>query len=1468
MVLVLLAIPALALLFLQNRQVQTQLTKYLAGNLSEQLQVPITLSSVHVSFFRRAQVRDLFIADFHGDTLLYSGMTRVRIKSFRRDPTEMNISKITLEDAFVNLVIDSSNVVNITCITDRLKKSPDSQESKFHLKISSVELTGSRFSLSRMVHKEAPTAISFSDFHLSDLNILVNNLEFKEGTVQMEVARLSGTERSGFDIDQITTLLSINKSHLHFAGLGIETERSKMNIPLLEFDFESFRKFKEFSTGVELQFVSSKSDLAMSDLSQFVPGTGRIFNHLSIDGKLNGKLNDLSGSDLLVIFDDRSSLDFDFTMIGLPDIRNTFLDFNFRRLQTSVLAVNDMLPTPVDTSSGNLTPWINLGELDFTGLFTGYPDQFVASGLLHTDMGEMVMDLSFEPDSDSGVYFSGKLRTRNFKLGAFLDQEVLAQLDMNVLADGNIRKGQLKANLEGTIDTLELYHYPYSSINLDGSFTNQTFQGGFSISDPNIQLDFNGRTDFSGEVPVYRFTADVARLRPFYLNLPQSDPSYFASFLVETDLSGGSVDELNGEVRLVNSLFERSDAQVQLYDVTMNIRNTPEASLIQVRSDLVDAEVTGQYTLSTLPGSFRNLADRYLNIVPHSNPSKETTNYFNYRIDIKHLNPLLDFFLPQIEIGDHSILSGTYDPKNNHASLEWNLPNLGVGNTQWYHITARAEAGEEKLDAVLNADSMAFGGNYSLQNQEIRLTTYRDTAFLDIGWDNGEFPAYSGGISLFGTFEDESVPERGFSITLEPGTVVINDMNWIIHPSGLLVRKAYLEVSNFEITSSGKRILANGEISSGQGHDFQLELENLDLAGLINLTGINADLAGMASGYLHYMHMDEAPVISADLDIDSLYLNRQYLGNTKLRANWDEPDGSLGISLLAEAEGNRIVEVSGDYVPEGGLLDFDIALGGFELATLEPYTRNIASNLDGTARANLTLDGTLDSPELNGVLSFGNGSATINYLKTNYVFDDTVRIYRNNLYFEDFLVRDMNSNVAKVSGSVSNTHFKDFYINLNINADNLQCMNTKSADNEVFYGTVFATGNVSFNGKPDNLQLKIKASTGKNTALFLPLYNASEVASSDFLTFIEKQEIESKTIESPSRKLKGLQLDMEVGITNDAMVQLIFDPKVGDIIEARGRGTLRMILDQNRGFLMLGDVVLDQGDYLFTLQNVINKKFKIEPGGKINFNGVPTDATVDLKAIYATRTAPYNLYPDHDDTKESLKKRIPVECHLNLQGDLRNPKISPSIIMPTADAETKNLLENATSTDEELMKQFLSLLVINNFYSVTGFEVEDVGTSNIAGVTASELLSNQLSNWLSQISDDFDIGVNYRPGDQVTSDELEVALSTQLLNDRIIISTNVDMGGNETNPSSDASANPYIYGEFDLEFKVTDNVSILAFNRARDELLYETGRYKQGIGVSFREEFDTLGLLIDRYKEGLTNRKKKKKKSDSPQAEE
>ncbi len=1460
-VLLILAIPSLSLLFLQNRQVQTRVSKMLAEKLSEKLQTTISLSSVNYSFFKRVQVRDLFIEDMHGDTLIYAELTKIRIKQIRPDQRGLEIRKIVLENAWCNLVIDSSNVVNLTYFVNMLKKPHVPPEQKSRLHIHELIMENGRFSLSRMEHPPQRSQIDFNDFDLGGLEISLLDLISEQDTVSMNITSLYGVDRSGFEFSQLSTLMSLGKTHMHFKNLEVYARDSDLQIPELGFNFETWENFKHFSSEVDIFLQSIHSRLQMDDLSIFVPETIGLLDRLTIDGYVHGRLNDLKGNDLQITFNSQSTLAFDFTIIGLPDFKNSFLDFNFKELNSSVTALYEAF-SGRDAADHSLYPWRNLGDLDFRGKFTGYPDNFVATGNMQTDMGNLLMDLSFKPDSLLGTDFQGHLSTSGFKLGAFFENEaLLSQLDMDVMVDGNIYERVLRADLEGSIDTLDFLHYSYSNITLDGAFTNNTFNGGFSIRDPNIRMDFLGKMDFSGKLPSYNFTADVARSRPYFLKLGVEDPNTFASFLIETNITGNKLDELNGEVRLVNSLFERNNEQVQLYDVQLSAINTPDTSSLEIKSELFDASMAGRFKLSSLPASLRNLADLYMNLIPGKDPEIDSINQFSYEMDLKRINPILDFFFPTLQVGEGSFIRGIYKPALNINSSIGKFSKLEIGSKLWHNVDFQSSAITGEYDFQFNSDSLVYGKSYVLEKQQFHLFTTNDTANLDVTWENQSAQKYSGEINLSGAFQPASTSERGFLVDVASSELYINSESWEIKPSSILFRKNYINVDSLSIKSRDKHILADGTISSEGEHSFNLDFSRLNLHELSGVAGINANLDGDITGNLTYRKSEGNPYIFSNLVVDTLYFNDQCLGPSNLNAEWNESRKNIHMMLQSDLNNTRTIDVDGEFSPANNRVDFDIYLNEFQLKALSPYAESIVEDISGTGDVHLTVDGTLDRPELNGTIGFNEGAATILFLNTRYSFNDPIRVYNNNLYFENFTAFDEHGNSGNVNGSISNSYFHDFYTSIRIEARNLKCMNTRSVDNDVFYGTIFATGNLSLNGSPNDLRIDIDASTNRNTVLYLPLFNAREVQNSDFITFIQKTELE-KTVNLPPPGLKGVSMELEVDITEDAVVQLIFDPKVGDIIETSGKGNLRILLDPSQGFRMFGGVELLKGDYLFTLQNVINKRFEIEPGGKINFNGSPTKSTIDLAAIYDTRAAPYNLFPGDPSETESLKKRIPIECHLNLQGELQSPTLYAGIEMPTADPEMRDLLQNATSTEEELMKQFLSLLVINNFYSVSGFGTENMGAMNssFAGVTASELLSNQLSNWLSQISDDFEIGFNYRPGDQVSSQEVEVALSTQLLNDRMIISGNVDVGGQETNPSSGQEGNPYIMGDFEVEYKITDNVSVLAFNRSRDELIAMTAPYKQGVGVSYREEFNNFKQLMARYREGIARRKERRKK--------
>jgi hypothetical protein len=302
-----------------------------------------------------------------------------------------------------------------------------------------------------------------------------------------------------------------------------------------------------------------------------------------------------------------------------------------------------------------------------------------------------------------------------------------------------------------------------------------------------------------------------------------------------------------------------------------------------------------------------------------------------------------------------------------------------------------------------------------------------------------------------------------------------------------------------------------------------------------------------------------------------------------------------------------------------------------------------------------------------------------------------------------------------------------------------------------------------------------------------------------------------------------------------------------------------MEIDANNDFKMYGDFTIEKGDYLFTLQNVINKKFKIKHGGNILWNGEPYNANINIEAIYGLKTSLSSLVDSTTSyySTDDYKKRIPVECQVYLTDNLMNPNIRFDINLPTADEEAKTLLKTAINTEEKLNKQFLSLLVLNSFMrEQTSGVTNSSSTTSIGTVTASELLSNQLSHWLSQISDDWDIGVNYRPGDEISQDEVEVALSTQIFDDRVNIDGNVGYGGQAIDQASN------IVGDFSVDVKINKSgkLRVRAFNESNDKLQYEDAPYTQGVGIFYREEFNSFSELLNKFWNRISRKKKETKR--------
>jgi hypothetical protein len=281
-------------------------------------------------------------------------------------------------------------------------------------------------------------------------------------------------------------------------------------------------------------------------------------------------------------------------------------------------------------------------------------------------------------------------------------------------------------------------------------------------------------------------------------------------------------------------------------------------------------------------------------------------------------------------------------------------------------------------------------------------------------------------------------------------------------------------------------------------------------------------------------------------------------------------------------------------------------------------------------------------------------------------------------------------------------------------------------------------------------------------------------------------------------------IDIKANITPEAQVNIYLPADLGKI-ESKGHGNLNLKTSSNGEFVMIGDYIVDRGNFNFNFKNLISKRFDIVPGGKITWTGDPTGAYMNIVGLYKVKVSLSSLGIVIDSTADYKNKQT-VNCYITLKNKLLNPDIKFSIDLPDADPDIKRMVfANLDTTNPAMVnEQMISLLVFGSFSfnNATNMSVASQGYN---------ILTNQLSSMLSKISNNVDIGMNYRPGDDISKQEFEVALSTQLFNDRLIIDGNVGMtyDRGQKNASN-------IVGDVDILYKLTKDGRWLlkAFNHS------------------------------------------------------
>ncbi len=408
--------------------------------------------------------------------------------------------------------------------------------------------------------------------------------------------------------------------------------------------------------------------------------------------------------------------------------------------------------------------------------------------------------------------------------------------------------------------------------------------------------------------------------------------------------------------------------------------------------------------------------------------------------------------------------------------------------------------------------------------------------------------------------------------------------------------------------------------------------------------------------------------------------------------------------------------------------------------------------------------------------------------------------------------------------------------------------------NPLIFGTVFGTGTASIKGNGQLINFDINMRSDPKTSVKLDFMNNSSAAEYDFITFVDKKELRKMALTQPVDSIKPLifkdenegaemRMNFLLDITPDADIELIMDPVAGDKITGNCSGSLQIQYGTKTDLRMYGNIGIVQGNYNFSLQQLIHKNFKIRDGSVISFRGDPFEATMNVNAIYNLTANIQDL--DASFANESARRNIPVNCVLNLDGVLRNPAISFDLELPGSNEELERQVKSLVDTEDMMTKQIVYLLVLNKFYT-PDYTINPYKSNDFSAV-ASSAISSQISNIMNSFTDKVQLGTNIRTSqDGIEDTEVEMLLSSQLLNNRLIFNGNFGYKSSTVNNQKNA-----FIGEFDLEYLLTPSgdIRLKAYNHANDMYMYlKQALTTQGVGIMYKKDFTRFSDIFRRRK--------------------
>lgn len=1369
------------------------------------------------------------------------------------------------------------------------------KQAGWKVKLNDINIENVAFKFDDMQSKPVLKGIDYSHLDLDKLNFKAEKLYYGNDTISGNIKALTANDKSGLQIQSLKTDFFYGPKNAYLNDLYLKTPQTLLQNKV-KVAYSSMATISKDLGNLSLDANLIQSKIGFKDILLFVPGlqnTNPFKSNpnaiLYLNTRLSGKIKDLDIPQFEMSGIGTTKVSLSGKIKGLPDAQKAYYDLDIKKVSSTAKDIYSFVP------AGTIPKNIQLpSQLNLQGKFKGSVQSFKTNLALNSSFGNAKVDGLFDQRVKKKEKYDATIYLLDFDLGRLIKNDSIGKITLKAKVKGNgLDSKTAQAQFDGLVQKAVFNRYTYKDLALKGNIANGSFDVKSGMKDPNLNFDLVASGDTKDKYPSIKvkLNLDIADLEK--LNLHAGPMKLRGN--IDADIANSNPDFLNGKVFLSNIQVVQDAEPIVLDSVRIiafadNTRNN-----IKISSQFLKAEVDGKYKLTTLTAAIKKSLSKYIDLKNPKVNGEADEQRLAFKLKIDN-DPLLFKLVPKLTGLEPINITGKYNNVTDSLEIKGTIPRIVYADNTIADGKINIEAKENVLEykvsvATIESGSLKIPFTSLSGKVENNILTYA-LEVKDVKDKQQYFIA--------GEFKTED-SKNIFKIDAE--NFVLNYDKWTVDPENVIeFGGKRLYINKFDLANSGNelKIQSQGEQDNAP---LQVDFVNFKIETIMNMVKKDELLMqGLINGNAVVENIMTKPTFTSDLKVDQFAFKGEPVGDIGIKVD-NKTDNVLAANVTLTGQDND-VSLTGNYKIDNGDLDFNLDLKKLNIKSIQGFSMGNIKEGTGYLAGNFKVTGNASAPQVNGELDFKDTGFRVTKLNSFFkTVDEKITLQNDIITFDKFTFHDENDNELTIDGTITSADYTNFNFGLTVVADDFRAIHSKEADNDLFYGDLILDTKLNIKGTLKNPVVggNIKINKDTKFTVVLPQSDPSIADRDGIVEFVDEDNMLLKQTVAMEKELNqsqliGMDVSVEIAIDKEAALTLVIDKGNGDYLNLKGEAQLTGGIDPSGKTTLTGKYEFSEGAYEMNF-NMIRRKFDIQKGSSITWNGEPTMATLNITAVYKVETAPIDLLGNQLGTlsptvKNTYKQKIPFQTLLKMNGELLKPEITFDIVLPDGNYDvssdivtaSQNKLEQLRQEPNELNKQVFALLLLNRFIGENPFASESGGTSaeSLARQSVSKILSQQLNDLagelISGVQLEFDLEStdDYTTGNRENRTDLNVGVSKKLLNDRLKVTVGSSFAVEGQERANEESTN--IAGDVALDYQLTKDgrYMLRAYRKNEYQVAVEGQVVETGVAFiitmsynKFRELFHRSAAEKEMIKEEkLRNEKRKQKEKEEKKKEE